>query len=176
MHSHKEAAAASAPVAEQAPPLDVRSNENALAAGVESKRKRGKSYDDRQMAIMVAAIRNGSEYKQILKENKDSGFTLYGLKDAVKRLKANDMDPARKQGSGRKASVAVEDNVGKVKQKLEETNYTASLKTLMEASGCKRTSVQKMVKNQLQLKSLTKEKMRRVTSTHAERRLAACFC
>ena len=70
--------------------------------------------------------------------------------------------------------MAAEDNVGKVKQKLEETNYTASLKTLMEASGCKRTSVQKMVKNQLQLKSLTKEKMRRVTSTHAERRLAAC--
>ena len=106
MHSHKEAAAASAPVAEQAPPLDVRCNENALAAGVESKRKRGKSYDDRQMAIMVAAIRNGSGYKQILKENKDAGFTLYGLKDAVKRLKANDVDPARKQGSGRKASVA----------------------------------------------------------------------
>ena len=83
MHSHKEAAAASAPVAEQAPPLDVRSNENALAAGVESKRKRGKSYDDRQMAIMVAATRNGSGYKQILKENKDAGITLYGLKDAV---------------------------------------------------------------------------------------------
>ena len=114
MDSQKEAAAASAPEAEQAIPLDVRSHENALAAGVEGKRKRGRSYDDRRAAIIAAAIRKGSEYKQILKGNNDAGFTLYDLEDAAKRLKANHMDPARKPGTGRKASVAVEDNVGKV--------------------------------------------------------------
>ena len=57
------------------------------------------------MAITAVPIHKGRDnkdarwYKQTLSDNEDAGLSVYGMKDAVNRLKANDVDSARIPGT-----------------------------------------------------------------------------
>ena len=98
MVSLRGIAAASAPGAEKAPKLAAHPHENAVAVEV-GRKKRGRNYGKSQIAITAAPIHKGCGYKQTLSDNKDAGFSLYEMKDAVNRLKANDTDSARIPGT-----------------------------------------------------------------------------
>ena len=89
-------------------------------------RKRGRSYDERQMSVIMEGYVKEQGYRTIVKGNPDVGLTVQGVKDVIKRLKASGATPEeaggegetsvlrRKRGSGRPRSASSPEAVAKV--------------------------------------------------------------
>ena len=154
-------------------PLDTPAGAQAAAQASDTKPGRRKSCAAAQMQIIIRGMEKNHGPKTIVDNHEDAGLTVEGVKSVLKRMKKRSKDPERKSGSGRKRTTRTEENIATVKGILDD-NPRCSLNSLVAEARIKRTAVQRIVKQDLGLKSYAQVKMQRVLEPAREKRLALC--
>ena len=136
---------------------------------------RRKGYNEHQLSIIKAGRERGAGAKKIVSENADAGLTLNGVKAAIKRIKA---DP--QAAGGEKCEPAKRHRTQRTAEKVEQVralladNPSATLSQIKSEVGLSRTTTQRVIKNDLQLKSLQQVTMHHVGASHKQKRLDRC--
>ena len=102
------------------------------------------------------------------------GVGLYTIKSACDRIVKRDFSTARPAGSGRPKTAATSPNIQKVREHLANEalpDEEKSLAKTSKATGLSRRTTQRIIKDKLKQKSLTKIKVQYVRSSNAKKRL-----
>ena len=147
------------------------------AAAAKKSKQRGKSYSEIDVALIRDAYeRNKWSAPEIVRQHKDKPWTPLAVKKILQKIKKGD-PTGRKQGSGRKRSARPSPNVKKVENaptKGGRKSSAASCRKIASNLKLHRSSVQRIIKRDLKLKSVAMISTTRLSEKQKAKRRAYC--
>lgn len=136
------------------------------------KRQRTQYTDAQKELVRKCVLEHNMGYKKILLKYPDWGFNPSGLRTMVENIKAR-KTTERKQGSGRPKARRTAEMVDAARQYMD-ANADATCGDLVKETGLRRTTAQRVLKEDLELKPLRKVTAQRVKESNKEKRLQMC--